>query len=142
MAHHKNWIAGAIKHPGALRRTLGAKSGKSIKPGALFNAAKGKGVSPTTKKRAVLAETLKSFHHKKAPKEEMEKKEGKVEHKHEKSFHMKMHKHHKGIAEHHEKMSMHHKKMGDHKSHKHHKGIASHHHKMAKHHKGLADAAY
>jgi hypothetical protein len=51
----KNWIAGAIKKPGALRKTLGAKKGKPIPKKKLEKAAKGKG---KTAKRARLAETL------------------------------------------------------------------------------------
>lgn len=51
----KNWIAGAIKKPGALRKTLGAKKGKPIPKAKLEKAAKGKG---KTAKRARLAETL------------------------------------------------------------------------------------
>jgi hypothetical protein len=55
----KNWIAGAIKHPGALRKTLGVKKGK-IPANKLAAAAKKGGV---TGKRARLALTLKSFKH-------------------------------------------------------------------------------
>ena len=58
---HKNWIAGAIKHPGALRRTAGVKGNKKIPAGKLASMAKEKG---TTGKRARLAQTLRSFHHK------------------------------------------------------------------------------
>lgn len=54
----KNWIKGAIKHPGALRKTLKVKSGKPIPAGKLRSAAKQKGV---TGKRARLAETLKGL---------------------------------------------------------------------------------
>jgi hypothetical protein len=57
----KMWIAGAIKHPGALRKTLGVKKGKKI-PEAKLKAAAKKGGKEG--KRARLAETLKSFHHK------------------------------------------------------------------------------
>lgn len=57
----KNWIAGAIKHPGTLRETLHAKKGKPIPAKKLAKAAKGSGV---TAKRARLAETLKKMHHK------------------------------------------------------------------------------
>lgn len=56
----KNWIAGAIKHPGALRKTLGAKKGEPIPEAKLEKAAKGKGV---TAKRARFAETLKKLSH-------------------------------------------------------------------------------
>lgn len=54
----ENWIKGAIKKPGALRETLGAKPGKPIPAGKLAKAAKKPGV---TGKRARLAQTLKSF---------------------------------------------------------------------------------
>jgi len=57
----KNWIAGAIKKPGSLRKELGAKKGKPIPEKKLKAAAKKKGVEG---KRARLAETLKSFHKK------------------------------------------------------------------------------
>ena len=54
----KNWIAGAIKKPGALRATLGAKPGKPIPAAKLRAAAKSKG---TTGRRARLAITLKKM---------------------------------------------------------------------------------
>lgn len=57
----KNWIAGAIKKPGSLRKSLKIKKGKTIPASKLKKAAKGKGI---TAKRARLAETLKSFHRK------------------------------------------------------------------------------
>jgi len=60
MAKEK-WIQGAIKHPGALRKELGAKKGKPIPAKKLAAAAKKKG---TIGKRARLAETLKKMHHK------------------------------------------------------------------------------
>lgn len=59
---NKNWIKGAIKKPGALRKSLGAKPGKSIPEKKLAKAAKGKGI---TAKHARLAETLKSLNKKK-----------------------------------------------------------------------------
>ncbi len=55
----KNWIAGAIKKPGALHKELGVKSGKKIPTKTLAKAAKKGGKMG---KRARLAETLKSFH--------------------------------------------------------------------------------
>lgn len=58
MAEKKNWIAGAIKKPGALRKELGAKKGEPIPAGKLASAAKKKGVIG---KRARLAETLKGL---------------------------------------------------------------------------------
>jgi len=54
----KNWIAGAIKKPGALRAKLGAKAGKPIPAKKLAAAAKKPGV---VGKRARLAETLKGM---------------------------------------------------------------------------------
>lgn len=56
----KKWIAGAIKHPGALRKTLGVKEGEKIPEGKLKKAEHSK--NPTTAKRARLAETLKKLH--------------------------------------------------------------------------------
>lgn len=55
----KNWISGAIKHPGALRKSLGAKAGKPI-PAAKLNAAAAK--PGKLGQRARLAKTLKGFH--------------------------------------------------------------------------------
>jgi hypothetical protein len=57
----KNWIQGAIKKPGALRKTLGASKGKDIPISKLKKAAKGKGVSPKTERRAELALTLRKM---------------------------------------------------------------------------------
>ena len=54
----ENWIAGAIKKPGALRKSLGVKKGQDIPEKKLKAAAKKKG---KTGQRARLAETLKSF---------------------------------------------------------------------------------
>lgn len=51
-----NWIAGAIKKPGALRKSLGAKAGKPIPAKRLAAAAKKGG---KTGQRARLAQTLK-----------------------------------------------------------------------------------
>lgn len=53
----KKWIAGAIKHPGALRKSLGVKKGEKIPEKKLEKAEHSK--NPTTAKRARLAETLK-----------------------------------------------------------------------------------
>jgi hypothetical protein len=55
----KNWIAGAIKKPGALRKTLGVKKGEKIPAKKLAKAERSK--NPTTARRARLAETLKGF---------------------------------------------------------------------------------
>lgn len=57
----KQWIADAIKKPGALRKDLGAKKGKPIPAKKLDAAAKKPGV---VGKRARLAETLKKMHRK------------------------------------------------------------------------------
>ncbi len=62
----KNWIAGAIKKPGALRESLVKKYGKkapfqkggAIKPDVLREAARAPGKMG---QRARLAQTLKSF---------------------------------------------------------------------------------
>lgn len=55
----KNWIAGAIKHPGALHKQLGVPSGKTIPSKKLSAAAKKGG---TLGRRARLAQTLKKMH--------------------------------------------------------------------------------
>lgn len=54
----KNWIAGAIKKPGSLRKALGAKEGQPIPAKKLAAAAKKPGIMG---KRARLAETLKKL---------------------------------------------------------------------------------
>jgi len=54
----KNWIASAIKKPGALRKELGAKEGKPIPAKKLAAAAKKPG---KIGQRARLAETLKGM---------------------------------------------------------------------------------
>jgi hypothetical protein len=54
----KNWIAGAIKKPGALRSELGAKKGEPIPAKKLAAAAKKPG---KLGQRARLAETLKGM---------------------------------------------------------------------------------
>ena len=54
----KNWIADAIKKPGALRKELGAKAGKPIAAEKLAKAAKAPGKLGA---RARLAETLKGM---------------------------------------------------------------------------------
>lgn len=55
----KNWIAGAIKKPGALKKTLGVKKDEKIPEKKLEKAEKSK--NPKTRKRAILAETLRKF---------------------------------------------------------------------------------
>jgi hypothetical protein len=59
MAEKKKWIQGAIKHPGALRRELGAKAGHPI-PAKKLNAAAKEGGK--IGQRARLAKTLKKLH--------------------------------------------------------------------------------
>jgi hypothetical protein len=58
----KEWIEGAIKHPGALTKSLHVKEGEKILESKLKKAEHSK--NPTTAKRARLAETLKKMHHK------------------------------------------------------------------------------
>lgn len=72
----KNWIAGAIKHPGALHAELGVKQGTKIPAKKLASAAKKGG---KLGRRARLAETLKGLHHKKGKKKGMK---CKLRHKH------------------------------------------------------------
>ena len=62
MAEKKKWIAGAIKHPGALRKSLKVKKGEKIPASKLKKAEHSK--NPKLRKRAVLAETLKKMHKK------------------------------------------------------------------------------
>ena len=52
----KNWIAGAIKKPGALRKSLGVTGDKPIPAGKLAKAAKAPG---KLGQRARFAQTLK-----------------------------------------------------------------------------------
>jgi hypothetical protein len=54
----KNWVAGAIKKPGALRASLGVKKGETIPAKTLAAAAKKPGKMG---QRARLAQTLKGF---------------------------------------------------------------------------------
>jgi hypothetical protein len=54
----KNWIADAIKKPGALRASLGVKKREKIPAGKLAKAAKAPGKMG---QRARLAQTLKGF---------------------------------------------------------------------------------
>jgi hypothetical protein len=56
----KKWIAGAIKHPGALHRQLGVPEGEKIPAAKLEKASKSD--NPTLAKRANLAKTLKGMH--------------------------------------------------------------------------------
>lgn len=56
----KNWIQGAIKHPGALHEQLGVPKGKKIPLGMLDKASKSS--NPTLRRRANLAKTLSGMH--------------------------------------------------------------------------------
>jgi hypothetical protein len=58
MRGKRNWIAEAVKKPGALRKELGAKAGKPIPAGKLEAAAKKPG---KLGQRARLAMTLKGM---------------------------------------------------------------------------------
>jgi hypothetical protein len=62
MAEKKKWIQGAIKHPGSLRKSLHVKEGEDIPSSKLKKAEHSK--SSKTRKRAILAETLKKMHKK------------------------------------------------------------------------------
>lgn len=55
-----NWIAGAIKKPGALHESLGVPQGKKIPSSKIEAAAHSN--NPTLRKRAILAQTLSKFH--------------------------------------------------------------------------------
>lgn len=61
-AKSKNFIQKAIKHPGALHKTLGVPLGKKIPTAKIKKAEHSK--NPLTAKRARLAETLKKMHKK------------------------------------------------------------------------------
>lgn len=52
----KNWIAGAIKKPGALHKSLGVPLGQKIPPAKVAKATHSE--NPKLRKRAILAETL------------------------------------------------------------------------------------
>ena len=56
---NKNWIEGAVKRPGALRKKLGVKKGKKISAAQLNKAAKSS--NPTTRRQANLAKTFKNM---------------------------------------------------------------------------------
>ncbi len=57
-----NWIAGAIKKPGSLRKALHVKSGHTIPVGKLEQASHSE--NPKLAKKANLAKTLKTLHRK------------------------------------------------------------------------------
>jgi len=56
----RKWIAGAIKHPGALHRALHVPEGQKIPAKKLAKAAKSS--NPTMRRRVALAKTLKKMH--------------------------------------------------------------------------------
>ena len=56
--HGGHWIAGAIKHPGALHRALGVPPGQKIPAAKLARAAHAGGVEG---RRARLAQTLRTL---------------------------------------------------------------------------------
>ena len=56
----KNWIAGAIKHPGSLHKALHVPEGKTIPSGKLEKASHSE--NPSLAKKANLAKTLKTLH--------------------------------------------------------------------------------
>jgi len=58
----EKWIQKAIKHKGALHKSLHVKEGEKIPEKKLEKAEHSK--NPTTRKRAALAETLKKMHKK------------------------------------------------------------------------------
>lgn len=58
----KKWIQSAIKKPGSLRKSLHVKSGEKIPEKKLEKAEHSK--SPTMRKRAVLAKTLRKINRK------------------------------------------------------------------------------
>lgn len=60
MKKTKHWIAGAIKHPGALHRAMHVPAGKKIPKWRLAMAAKKGGMMG---RRARLAMTLSKMHH-------------------------------------------------------------------------------
>jgi len=63
MAEKKNFIKSAIKHPGALRKSLHVKKGEKISEEKLEKAEHSK--NPTMRRRANLAETLGKLRRKK-----------------------------------------------------------------------------
>lgn len=56
----KNWISGAIKKPRSLHKALKVPQGKDISESKLEKAVHSN--KPSLRKKARLAETLKSFH--------------------------------------------------------------------------------
>lgn len=64
----EKWIAGAIKHPGALHRALGVPEGEKIPAGKMAKARNSD--NPRVAKMAALAHTLGGMHHKSKTSEE------------------------------------------------------------------------
>lgn len=60
MAEKKKWIKDAISKPGALRKSLHVKKGEKITEKKLEKSEHSK--NPKTRKRAVLAKTLRNMH--------------------------------------------------------------------------------
>lgn len=89
----KNWIAGAIQHPGALHKEMGIAEGKKIPKAKLEKAAHKGGVLG---KRARLAETLEGLHHSK--KKSSKKAEEKAGRKGDKKLHEMAEKRHEKKA--------------------------------------------
>jgi hypothetical protein len=56
-----NWIAGAVKRPGALHRALHVPEGEKIPAKKLAKASHSE--NPRMRRMASLAKTLKGFHH-------------------------------------------------------------------------------
>lgn len=56
----KNWIQGAIKHPGSLHKALGVPQGKPIPSSKITKAAQSRNANLARK--ANLAKTLKGMH--------------------------------------------------------------------------------
>lgn len=59
MSEKDKWIKGAVKNKGALHKELDVKAGDKIPAKKLEKAEKSK--NPVERKRAILAQTLKSF---------------------------------------------------------------------------------
>lgn len=57
----KNWIKGAIKHPGGLHESTGTPKGEKIPAKKMAEAASGK-LGAKAEKQANLAKTLGGFH--------------------------------------------------------------------------------
>lgn len=57
----KNWIAGAIKHPGGLHRALGVPEGQKIPAKKMASAAHSH--SEHIRRMVALAHTLRNMHH-------------------------------------------------------------------------------